>query len=389
MKRLLYIAFKDLSNPYLGGNTKVRAQCRAFAELGMDVELIGRFGSSTVMLQNDRIIQTLSQLQSLMQNTRLRSLVDKHYEVNDLIRYLKNKTYDACYIRYDFSDPDFIRLLSVVRPCCGKVFMELPTYPYEQENQYGVASRLRMTLDRIYRKRLHTYIDQIITFYGDYAELFGIPVLTIPNGFDYSSMALASSEPEREEIHVAAVSSMREWHGYERAIEGLYRYYRNKTAETRNFVLHLVGGGRLLEYYRSLVRERNMEQHVIFDGPLHGEALDKLYERCLLGIDSLARHRSNIHVLSSLKSREYAAKGIPIINSCKIDVIEADFPYFLQVPADETPLDWNSIATFFDRCYPAGCPRQEIGQKIRSYMEVKTGMQATMKPIAERLLQID
>ena len=121
------------------------------------------------------------------------------------------------------------------------------------------------------------------------------------------------------------------------------------------------------------------------EGAMHGEALDALYETCALGIDSLARHRSGIHVLSSLKSREYGAKGLPMINSCKIDIFEDGFPYLLRVPADESPVDMQAVIAFYDRCFCTGKSRTEVGREIRDYVEARSGMKQTLEAVVKRL----
>ena len=197
-------------------------------------------------------------------------------------------------------------------------------------------------------------------------------------------MNLVESELPSDGVHIIAVSAMREWHGYERIIEGMNNYYKDGEADKQNFILHLVGDGREYGKYKGLVEQYRLEKHVIMEGDMYGEALDALYEKCALGIDSLARHRSGIDVLSSLKSREYGAKGIPMINSCKIDIIEDDFNYLLRVPADETPVDMNSVESFYNACYGAGKSRLEIGEEIRSYIKQRSGMKETLVKVVER-----
>ena len=375
MKHLLYLAFKDLSNPYLG----------AFSAYGIQVSLAGRCGASTILTEPDGSTLCLGRHTERIRHSRLRSLLDKHHQIHDLLRWLHDKHFDACYIRYDFSDPDFLRLLRKLRPRCRRIVLEIPTYPYEGENRYGLASRLRMGVDRVCRQQLHRYIDHIVTFYDGHDTLFGIPVLVIPNGFDFSSTELVASPLAQDAIHIAAVSSMRQWHGYERILEGLSRYYANEQSDQRNFVVHLVGHGRLYDHFQKLVTQMQLQEHVILEGALHGQALQDVYERCAMGIDSLGRHRSGIGILSSLKSREYAAKGLPIINSCPIDVIEPGFPYLLLVPADESPLDLNAVAEFYDHCFAGGKSRQEVGAELRSYMEARCDMARTLGPVVERL----
>lgn len=388
MKRLLYIAFNDFTNLYFGPNAKVLSQCRAFAQFDYKVDLIGRQALNTVLIQNDQMIRQIGTSKLNLPASRFRNLLAKQKQIRDLKKYLREERYDVCYIRYEFSDPGFLELLKALRKACPKIVLELPTYPYEAENQYGFLSKAKMLVDRHYRKQLHKYVDFIVTFYPGYETLFGIPVQVVPNGFDFSSMSLVKSELPRDRIDVIAVASMREWHGYERFIEGLRIYYQSGNSNQRNLIFHLVGNGREYGKYKTLVEHYGLRDHVILEGPMHGKALDELYEICALGIDSLARHRSGIDVLSSLKSREYGAKGLPMINSCRIDIIDDDFPYLLRVPADETPIHIPDIIAFYDRCFRNGKNRTEVGEEIRKYMEARSGMKETLEPVIKRLEQL-
>lgn len=383
MKKLLFVAFNNFSNLHFGPTAKVFSQCRAFEELRYEVELIGRIGSDTAVIKSVQDYKVVSEHKVLISNVRARNFIDKHDQINDIKKYIKNRCYDACYIRYDFSDGDFISLLKLLKGCCKKIVLELPTFPYDEENKYGIMSKLRMVVDKKYRTQLHKYLDTIVTFYGNHEKIFGVPAKIVPNGFDFDRMKLVSEDLPEDAIHIVAVSAMREWHGYERFIEGMNNYYSNGEENKKNIILHLVGDGREHSKYKSLVEKYRLDNHVIMEGAMFGETLDALYEKCGLGIDSLARHRSGIDVLSSLKSREYGAKGIPLINSCKIDIIEDDFPYLLRVPADESPIDIESVVEFYDKCYGNGKSRHETGKEIRSYIEQKSSMKYVLSHVVE------
>ena len=385
-KSLLYIAFKDFSNLHFGANSKVFSQCRSFEKYGYEVDLIGRCGSDSVLIDCSGNKTILLQNKFFLSNNRFRNLAAKNTH-KAAKSFVEGKKYDACYIRYDFSDRGLISLLKVLKKHARRIILELPTYPYEGENQKGILNKIKLCIDKHYRKYLSNYIDYIVTFYDGYREIFGVPVIVIPNGFDFSTMKLVNSELHKDEIHIIAVSSMREWHGYERMIEGIKNYYKHSN-NLDNFVLHLVGNGREYKKYKSLVEQYHLEDHIIMEGPLHGEQLDKLYELCGIGVDSLARHRSGITVLSSLKSREYGAKGLPIINSCKIDIIDDDFPYLLKVPSDETPIDMSEVAAFYHRCYN-GQSRDWVGKSIREYIEAKSGMFNTLRKVVNVIEQTE
>lgn len=77
-----------------------------------------------------------------------------------------------------------------------------------------------------------------------------------------------------------------------------------------------------------------------------------------------------------------------MINSCKIDIIDDDFPYLLRVPADETPIDINSVTEFYDNCFPSEESRIQVGREIRTYIENKSGMKQTLEAVIKRLNHI-
>ena len=69
--------------------------------------------------------------------------------------------------------------------------------------------------------------------------------------------------------------------------------------------------------------------------------------KCQFAIGSLARHRSGITVIKTLKNREYATRGIPFIYSEQ----DSDFdqqPYVLKAPADESAIDIQQIIDYVD-----------------------------------------
>lgn len=66
---------------------------------------------------------------------------------------------------------------------------------------------------------------------------------------------------------------------------------------------------------------------------------------------------------STLKAREYAAKGLPFITSLKLDIFENE-KFVLHVPADESNIDVNEIVAFYDELY-LNKDAQELARNIR------------------------
>ena len=112
--------------------------------------------------------------------------------------------------------------------------------------------------------------------------------------------------------------------------------------------MQIVGPGvpSVTEQYNQVVEQHNLTELVLFHGHWFGKDLDNLFDECQLGIGSLARHRSGITHLRSLKNREYAARGIPFIYS-EIDDDFEDMPYIMKVPTDESNINVSKVIDFY------------------------------------------
>ena len=94
-----------------------------------------------------------------------------------------------------------------------------------------------------------------------------------------------------------------------------------------------------------MIEQYGLQDRVIFHGQLFGDALDQVFNQCCFAIGSLARHRSGITVIKTLKNREYATRGIPFIYSEQ----DSDFdhqPYVLKATSDESPIAIQEILNF-------------------------------------------
>jgi hypothetical protein len=164
------------------------------------------------------------------------------------------------------------------------------------------------------------------------------------------------------------VAEVHLWHGYDRLIAGIGEYYRQRLTpntfhnatlskrELPDVYFHIVGGVHPVERYKAnefhpglqaIMDKYHIQDKVIFHGTLFGKELDEVFNRCQFAIGSLARHRSGITVIKTLKNREYATRGIPFIYSEQ----DSDFdhqPYVLKAPADESPVDIQRIIDFMD-----------------------------------------
>lgn len=274
----------------------------------------------------------------------------------------------------------FLRQVKQVNPEI-RIVIEIPTYPYDKE-MLSPLSFFAVMKDRKYRKQWKVNVDHIADMSRN-SVIFGIDTLPISNGVDLSSIEVRKpSMGESEAINVIFAAFFGPWHGVDLFVEGLQDYYAS--GGTRNVILHLAGGGNLIDQLSGLVKNAGMEDHVVFHGAMDRNGLDELYDKCSLAVDSLALHRRGKDALSSsLKSREYLAKGMPSVYAGNIDIFMDDKPDFVhELPSAEHPVDIQAVVKFHDDLY-SRYDEEELILAIRAYAENTVSMERAMRSVIE------
>jgi glycosyltransferase involved in cell wall biosynthesis len=258
--------------------------------------------------------------------------------------------YARCFMN---ANPWLVHFFKKLKRAGVKAVTEIPTYPYDCELDGSVGLRhIGYVIDKHYREKLYRYMNAIVTF-SDAEEIFGQRTIRISNGVDFDAIPLNKPSiiiPQSLEIHLIGVAEVHYWHGYDRLIAGMGEYYRK--GGRRKVVFHIVGGIWEGDLYgergiQSLIDNYGLNDNVVLHGQLFGDALTNVFNQCQFAIGSLARHRSGIKVIKTLKNREYATRGIPFVYSEQ----DSDFdqqPYVLKVPADESPINLQEILDFIN-----------------------------------------
>lgn len=226
------------------------------------------------------------------------------------------------------------------------IFMEIPTFPYDGEYGNTLRSKIALMVDHFFRRYLVACIDRIvITGAHTTGELWGVKTIDVVNGVDFNQI-----QPRKyimhEGVNLTCVAKFSPWHGYERLLGGLADYYKSKNPMDVNILM--VGDGEELSYYERLVSKYNLSEHVKFFGRLTGEKLDNIYNITDIGVCSLGRFKSGIEVIGDLKSREFMAKGIPMVCGCKIDVLQGkDYKYAIIFPNNEDDIDISKVLDWY------------------------------------------
>ena len=349
---LVYHGFEEFS----GISKKIHYQVKGLRENGHDVRLchytITDDGHRCRFVDND-VIQDYGKgfIAALRQRVGYDCIYN--YCVREGIQFV----YARC---FQNANPWLIRFFKKLKKAGIHAVTEIPTYPYDAEFVgFSRMTRLNLKVDQAFRNALYKQMDAVVTF-SDAKVIFGQRTINISNGVDFDSIPLHEPLPMNHELHLIGVAEVHYWHGFDRLIAGLGEYYKHSTLHTphstfKQVIFHIVGGVAPSEMYDSmhapgfheLIEKYGIQDKVIFHGQLFGQALDDVFNQCQFAIGSLARHRSGITNIKTLKNREYATRGIPFIYSEQ----DTDFdhqPYVLKTPADEFPINIQQIIDFVD-----------------------------------------
>ena len=344
---LVYHGFSEVS----GISKKIHYQVKGLRENGYEVHLCYYdFDSNGHRCRyvDDKVIKDYGT--GALAGIRQRIDLDCVYD------YCKENGIEFVYARcFQNASPFLIHFFKKLKKLGVKAVTEIPTYPYDQEFVgFPFMTRMNLKIDQLFRHSLYSQMNAVVTF-SDADIIFGQRTIRISNGVDMDSIPLHNYQPPKDgSIHLIGVAEVHYWHGFDRLIAGLGEYYKN-TPNPCDIYFHIVGGVWKSEMYDSihasgfseLMDKYGIRNRVIFHDQLFGEELNKVFDQCSFAIGSLARHRSGITYIKTLKNREYATRGIPFIYS-ETDSDFEDKPYIVKALPDESPIDVQQIVDFIE-----------------------------------------
>lgn len=253
--------------------------------------------------------------------------------------------FDLAYMRMIPATPALLNFLRKVRPSIKKFAYEFPTFPYDAERSKKGGNPIRRMagiLDRCCRNSLKKYVDLAIVLTADVDNVFGIPAIFLRNGIHVEEYKLKEVSKTNGKIEILCMGKLQRWHGYDRMIAGAIAY-KNKHGELP-FYLHILGEGNARQSLMEQAKQGGLdESSVDFPGIVVGEQLDQYFDKCLFAVESLGLHRLNLTYSSTLKSREYLARGIPFAYSLTIPGIDETCDFCFRIPVDESPVDMEAL----------------------------------------------
>ncbi len=358
---MLYVYYENLNqDSYIGVKKKIIAQCRSFRKAFGNIYYTIYAGQTIYLMQDGKVMEKEYAITRQMRNDAI---------LNWLIKYDIKRVY----IRYLLSDLWFVEFLKELKTMELKRIIEFPTIPYDGEG--GIT---RPEEDRYYREQLYPYID-CCTTYSNCETVFHIPCIPLVNGVDIVEHKRKKYRKQDGRIVLLAVASMSKWHGYERVIQGMRQYYLN--GGKKNILFNIAGNGGQIQYYKKLVSEYRLQEHVVFRGQLSGKKLDELYDNSDIAVGSLGFYKAGLQSGAPIKLREYCARGIPFIYAYQDISFHEGNDYAYRIPNDETPVDIEKIIDFYEMMYDG----RDFIEEMRQYTVENLTWDSILQPVIDYL----
>ena len=296
------------------------------------------------------------------------------------------------YYRFDHYDAITHGFFKRMKRSEAKVVMEFATYPYTAERAqrhkallaHGeylayLVRKIHVIDEWLHIPRAKRVLDGVVT-YMPHKNIWGIPVTVIDNGVDLDAaplrrLALSEGGP----LTMLCVANLSFWHGLDRLVRGMCAYGANE--EARPVRLLVVGPEtEELKKLHNLVEEMGLDDSVMFLGPKTGADLDSLFDEAHIAVGSLGLHRIGLDRGSTLKVKEYCARGIPFIYSYREAQLRGDEAFSLRVAADENAVDVGAVVSFCDNLGDAAA----LAKEMRAFAERRFTWESQMAILADR-----
>ena len=365
MSNVLYLSLLDVNPsvyPFSGVMKKIVLHINAFKSYGNCVDYLETDEKYIYFVRNERkeIVGEYTENAFIYYN-RLFTCAAKYIKKNRLF-------YDYIYVRHSALSVAGFKALSYIRRHVKRIYFEFPTYSVPPRT-------IKNSIKFFFNPYLKKYVDRIVLD-CNVSSAYGIPTIMVVNGTDLSKIQPRTPTEYRGIINVVLVAYLQGYHGIEKIFDAIKDYYSR--SNSRNVLFHIVGYGPKLDEYKRIAENPIFKEHMIFYGKKTGDELDNILNNCEIGISSLANKEAGVLFSSTLKSKEYLAKGIPVISDVMLDVFYENPKYFFYILNNEFNID--ELVTFYDTVYSSR-DRQEIIDEIRAFADQTCDMYKVLKVV--------
>jgi hypothetical protein len=175
-------------------------------------------------------------------------------------------------------------------------------------------------------------------------------------------------------VFLKGASTNAEFNGLERFIQCIETY-----SGPYQLFFHILGNN--LVYEKSLITDSNK---IILHSRMQLDVLDEFMDKMHIGVSTLGLYRKNLNETTTIKTREYFARGLPFIYAYKDTDMEL-YPemkaFALQFSNDDSAIDINEVIRFALAQYE----NLDHGKQMRQLAEAHLSYKIKMAKILEHL----
>ncbi len=172
-----------------------------------------------------------------------------------------------------------------------------------------------------------------------------------------------------------------EWHGVDRLINSLSKYSGDVKIEIDFF-------GSINQKNVDLVNHYNLNTNIRFIESIPYNDLDKSLDTYHLGVGAFGAKRKGLTEGTSLKVREYLARGFGFIyayNDTDMTMYKEFSPYCLHFPNDESLIDFNKVVDFSKALYKDEFHHIKIRGLAELFLDTKVKMNLMLSYITQEI----
>lgn len=386
---LLYVSGPEDLGKSIGVRKKVYSQAKTFlrycAETISVVENVDGQTRLTILSKNGQkssewvLFKSKNSLSKVFYYKSLFKASDEIIQID--------KDRKIAYLRCTIYDIYLAKFMRKLKEHGYTLIVEIPTATFIEEYLRNLPKGWYKLLTYILHSTTIYQLSDIIVSIGEMSKAlkgFEEKVVVTTNGIDLSEIPVTDPPSCEQQINLIGVGTVSYWHGYDRIITGLAKYY--ESFPNVKVYFHIVGEGSEVPKLKKLANQLGVSEYVIFHGKKIGAELDKVFHQCHVGVGSLGNHRKRMDKTSELKIRDYCARGLPFMYATHDPDIPEDFPFGLKLESTDEPVDMHKVVSFYQKIrvsYP------EYPKLMRAYAERHLTWDVKLRPVIDKVLALN
>lgn len=323
-------------NPAIGISKKINDQIETFENMGYEVYYSAYTNKGIGIFCGNKILS-----ETIYSQGKFDHYLRRFRLIKKCCRFIENRKFDLGFVRWDAADRQFIDVLRMMDKNCEKVLMDFHGY-FPDFKPDGLKGWYIAVTNVINSRFFERYVDLGLTE-TKCQKVYGVDAVMMDTCIDVNKYKPHHYTGDCDSLNMISVANERDYHGYDRVILGISAYVKN--GGKNNIRLHLVGD--MSERTVQLISSLGLSDIVILHGYKTGTELEEIYNECNIGIGPLAPHRVGGKEGTGIKTKEYFALGLPYYYAGKELLVPDNYPYVMQIPANDDPVDIESIVCFY------------------------------------------